>query len=233
MAIGSQIDLNHAAQLAGISYQDLLKLNPGYNRWATAPNQPYKLLIPASHAASFSRNLAHVPKNKRVSWTRYHVKAGDSLDNIAARHHTTVNMIKELNQLKSNIIPTGQFVLIPNHQYTTTTPVTPHSYFSKPKAYKTIYIVDEKDDFASISKKLNVTVEQIKVWNNLAEQSDLQSGQSLIIWRAAQNATYIVKNGDNLTRIALAYHTDLQKLLYLNPNLRRTQLRPGQVIRVY
>lgn len=233
VAIGSQIDLNHAAQLAGISYQDLLKLNPGYNRWATAPNQPYKLLIPASHAASFSRNLAHVPKNQRVSWTRYRVNAGDSLDNIAARHHTTVNMIKELNQLKSNIIPTGQFVLIPNHQYATTPPATPHSHFSKPKAYKTIYIVDNKDDFDSISKKLNVTVEQIKAWNNLAEQAELQFGQSLIIWRTAQNATYIVKNGDSLTRIALTYHTDLQKLLYLNPNLRKTQLRPGQVIRVY
>ncbi len=31
--IGSQIDLNHAAKLAGISYHDLLRLNPGYNRW--------------------------------------------------------------------------------------------------------------------------------------------------------------------------------------------------------
>ena len=94
-------------------------------------------------------------------------------------------------------------------------------------------MVDNKDDFESISKRLNVTVEQIKVWNNLGEQAELQLGQSLIIWRAAQNASYTVKNGDSLTRIALAYHTNVQKLLYLNPNLRRTQLRAGQVIRVY
>ena len=56
--IGSQIDLSHAAKLAGISYQDLIKLNPGFNRWATAPYRPYKLLIPASKVEDFSRNLA-------------------------------------------------------------------------------------------------------------------------------------------------------------------------------
>lgn len=38
--IGSQIDLNHAASLAGISVSELTKLNPGYNRWATAPINP-------------------------------------------------------------------------------------------------------------------------------------------------------------------------------------------------
>lgn len=231
VAIGSQIDLNHAAQLAGISYQDLLKLNPGYNRWATPPNQPYKLLIPASHAASFSHNLSQVPKNQRVSWSRYRVKAGDNLQSVAARHHTTVNMIKELNQLKSDIIPKGQFVLIPNPSYPTQ-PSVKHSHFSKPKAFKTIYIVDKNDTLESIAHNLGVTVEQIKFWNHGIEEAALQSGHSLILWRASQTATYTVKNGDNLNRIALAYHTSLKKLYYLNPKLRNTPLLTGQIIRV-
>nr|WP_232220587.1 transglycosylase SLT domain-containing protein [Legionella tunisiensis] len=60
--IGSQIDLNHAAKLAGISYKDLIKLNPGFNRWTTAPYKPFKLLIPADKVAHFNRNLANVPE---------------------------------------------------------------------------------------------------------------------------------------------------------------------------
>lgn len=231
VAVGSQIDLNHAAQLAGISYQDLLKLNPGYNRWATAPNQPYKLLIPASHVARFSHNLSQVPKNQRVSWTRYRVKAGDNLYSIAASHHTTVNMIKELNQLKSNAIPKGQFVLIPNNSYATQ-PHVSHSHFSKPNAFKTIYIVDKNDTLESIAQKSHITVAQIKFWNNGTEQTELQPGQSLILWRSTQSATYTVKNGDNLNRIALTYHTNLKKLYSLNPKLRTAQLRTGQIIRV-
>ena len=60
VSIGTQIDLNSAAKLAGISYRELIQLNPGYNHWTTAPYHPYKLLIPADHVDHFSRNLAQL-----------------------------------------------------------------------------------------------------------------------------------------------------------------------------
>lgn len=231
VTIGSQIDLNHAAQLAGIPYQDLLKLNPGYNRWATAPNQPYKLLIPAQSVALFGRNLATVPENKRVSWTRHRVNKDDTLNGIAARYNTTVNMIKELNQLKSNTMPVGQYLLIPNHRYATSSLKQP-VHFTKPTFYKIIYIVDKQDSFAGVAQKFHLSVEQIKAWNDLIDQTDLRAGQSLVLWRSAQDATYVVKSGDSLHRIANAHQTTLKKLLYLNPTLRVSQLRAGQVIKL-
>ncbi len=43
---GSQIDLKVAAQLARTSYDELVALNPGYNRWATDPDGP------ATHAGA-------------------------------------------------------------------------------------------------------------------------------------------------------------------------------------
>ncbi len=73
--IGSQIDLNHAAKLAGISYADLIKLNPGYNHWATAPYKPFKLLIPKDHVQNFNKNLAKLPINQRVSLKAYETTA--------------------------------------------------------------------------------------------------------------------------------------------------------------
>lgn len=197
--IGGQIDLGHAATLAGISYQDLIKLNPGYNRWTTAPNQPYKLLIPANKVLSFNRNLAHVPKNKRVSWTRYRVRAGDNLNVIAAKHHTTVNMIKELNQLSTNILPKGQYILIPNNMFATNS-APKHTHYNQPQAYKIIYIVDAKDSFKALTQKFKVTEQQIKEWNHLDEQATLQPGQNLMIWKSTQDTTYAARHGNSLKR---------------------------------
>lgn len=108
--IGSPIDLNHAAKMAGISYNELIKLNPGFNRWTTDPHKPIKLLIPAEKVHQFNLNLANLPEEKRVSWEIHTVQPGESLDTIAVRYHTTVNLIKQLNQLATNqITPINPF----------------------------------------------------------------------------------------------------------------------------
>ncbi|MCX7091488.1 MAG: transglycosylase SLT domain-containing protein [Legionellales bacterium] len=200
--IGSQIDLGHAATLAGISYQDLIKLNPGYNRWTTAPNQPYKLLIPASKVLSFNHNLANVPQNKRVAWTRYLVRAGDTLHTIAARHHTTVNLIQELNQLSTNTLPKGQYILIPNNMFAANT-IAKRTRYIQPQAYKIIYIVDKKDNFKTLTQKLHVTEQQIKAWNHLDDQAELHPGQNLMIWQSTQDTTYAAKHGNSVKRYFL------------------------------
>lgn len=112
--IGSPIDLNHAAKMAGITYKELIKLNPGFNRWTTAPDKPIKLLIPAEKVHQFNLNLANLPAEKRVSWEKHIVQPGDNLDKIAVRYHTTVNLIKQLNQLTTNRVKPNQFLLIPS-----------------------------------------------------------------------------------------------------------------------
>ncbi len=188
--IGSQIDLNHAAQLAGISYRELIQLNPGFNRWATAPYRPYKLLIPADKVSNFSRNLAHVPEDQRVSWTRHKVSAGDNLMLIAQKYHTTVNLIKELNQLKSSSIQKGQFVLIPRNKNTgitintaATHAMAPTHHFIPSKQYKVIHIVQNKESYQHLQKKYGVTLHDIKTWNHLTGTAPLRPGQQLIIWK--------------------------------------------------
>lgn len=233
--IGTQIDLNHAAKLAGISYHDLIKLNPGYNRWATAPYRPYKLLIPASRVENFNRNLANFPEDQRVSWTRHQVSAGDNLNLIAQRYHTTINLIKELNQLKTNDIEKGQYVIIPSSKNTAvaakvSVPVKrPH--FTALKQYKIIHIVQKNESYAHIEKKYNISTKQIRSWNKLKTSKPLQRGQQLVIWRrSGASGTYVVKSGDNLGQIAKRTHTRIATLIQLNPTLRKQLIHPGQQI---
>lgn len=231
VTLGTQIDLDHAAQLAEISYQDLLKLNPGYNRWRTAPNQPYKLLIPTRHIARFEDNLSQLSTTQKHSWIRYRVQPGDTLQSIAAQQHTSIAVLKSLNQLRSDSVPKGQYILIPTANYEKK-PVTKVTHFTKPTHYKIIYIVDKNDDFEKIAQKFHISTAQIRHWNNLSEQDTLAAKQTIILWRPARNPLYVVKKGDSLTRIALSHHTSLQKLLSLNPSMRHSQLQSGQVLKL-
>jgi membrane-bound lytic murein transglycosylase D len=61
------IDLNKAASLANTPLSEFRRLNPGYNRWCTAPDGPHRLLIPVKQAQMFKRNLAQIPYDEWVS----------------------------------------------------------------------------------------------------------------------------------------------------------------------
>lgn len=239
--IGSQIDLNHAAKLAGISYKELIKLNPGYNRWTTAPYKPFRLLIPAEKVERFNLNLANVPEEKRVSWTKHQVKQGDSLSNIANRYHTTVNLIKQLNQLTTNRVKPNQSILIPSSKNTAVVAKkdnAPGSRSIQPltaaRNHRLIHIVQNNDSLKKIQKIYGVSAKDIQGWNKLTSNKSLRPGQQLVIWRKVkQPLRYTIKRGDSLSVIAKLHQTKVNTILDLNPSLnKRKPLRLGQKILV-
>ncbi|MBA2649116.1 MAG: transglycosylase SLT domain-containing protein [Legionella sp.] len=188
--VGSQIDLSRAAKLAGISYKELIKLNPGYNRWATAPYQPFNLLIPKQMVQSFNFNLAHMPMDKRISWIKHQIMPGDNLANIAYRYHTTENLIKQLNLLKSKGLQTGHVILIPSSIHTPAIVMTQSASPLKPriiesKKRRLIHIVQPHESYKILERLYGVSSKEIQVWNNLSSNQPLQPGQQLILWKVS------------------------------------------------
>ena len=188
--IGSQIDLSHAASLAGISVNELTQLNPGYNRWATAPYKPFTLLIPIAKVTQFYFNLSHSPVEKRVSWTKHLVLPSDSLRSIARQYHTTITLIKKLNRLSDQYIRPNQVLLIPS---TKNTPVLPFHEISKSKflsqtsikgkVYRVIHIVQPNESYRTLEMLYKVSTQDIMNWNHLSPGVALVQGQQLIIWK--------------------------------------------------
>src|SRR5690554_472205 len=82
---GSQLDIAQAAELAGVEINEIYLLNPSYNRWATNPDGPHRLLVPIEKAEGFRTALADFPTEQRVSWQNYRVQKGDSLNTIARK----------------------------------------------------------------------------------------------------------------------------------------------------
>ncbi len=237
--IGSPIDLNHAAKMAGMSYKELIKLNPGFNRWTTAPNKPFKLLIPTEKVQQFYFNLANLPEQKRVSWEMYQVQPGDSLDNIAMKYHTTVNFIKQLNQLTTNHLKPNQSILIPSTKNTPivvkepTATILPlkHQMLAS-REHRIIHIVQENDNYNTLVRTYGISAQQIQIWNKITNNQPLYKGQQLIIFKKINQPTYyMVKKGDSLRDIAQKHQTQIERLLALNPGLtRNASLYLGQKI---
>ena len=111
--IDSQLDLATAAKMAEMDLDELHRLNPGFNRWATAPGGPHRLLVPLDKAAIFAINVAELPPEDRVHWVRHRVRNGETLSEVAVHYHTTVKVLTDLNKIRGHLIHNGQHLIIP------------------------------------------------------------------------------------------------------------------------
>lgn len=146
----------------------------------------------------------------------YTVKSGDNLYAIARNYNTTVDEIKELNNLSSNFLSIGQILKIP-----TSTP-------SQELPTQT-YVVQKGDSLYAIARKLGTTVDEIKTLNNLSSNL-LSIGQTLKIPDSKTNqTTYIVQKGDSLYSIAKKFNTSVDNIKGLN-NLSSNLLSIGQIL---
>ena len=148
--------------------------------------------------------------------TLYTVKAGDTLYKIAAANNTTVDEIKNLNNLTSNNLSIGQLLKLPS-------PLTPES----------TYTVEKGDSLYSIAVKYGTTVDALKKANNLT--SNILSIGGVLKMPTALEAeadiTYTVKSGDSLYSIAREYNTTVDAIKNLN-NLTSNLLSIGGVLKI-
>lgn len=257
--VGSQIDLAQAANLADISLNDLYKLNAGFNRWATDPKGPHRLLVPIENADQFKQGLEELPGDSRISWERYKVKSGDSLLAIAKHFNTTVPVLKDHNNIRGNMIREGQMMLIPKasqpHQlyaYSESQRLKRTQERSKGKsgARKVRYTVKSGDSLWSIAKTYQVKVGQLAKWNGMAPKDTLKANQRLVIWappervsqvRSRQKAgepvirkvAYRVRRGDSLARIAGKFNLSVNDIVTWNPIKKSGYIHPGQSLTLF
>lgn len=100
---------------------------------------------------------------KEENTISYTVQKGDSLYSIARKYSTTIDKIKDLNNLTTNLLSIGQVLLIPTDTNLETT-----------------YTVQKGDSLYSIAKKYDTTVDRLKQLNNL-KSNLLSVGQILIV----------------------------------------------------
>lgn len=146
----------------------------------------------------------------------YTVKSGDSLWSISRKFGVTVNELKKVNNLSSNLLSIGQNLIIPGKKNNTSS---------------NEYVVKKGDTLYGIANKYNVSVDNLKSYNNLSTDS-LSIGQIIKIPDNKVNSNeYVVKSGDSLYSISRKYGVSVDELMSVN-NLKSTVLSVGQVLKI-
>lgn len=239
---GSQLDLAQAAKLADISVDELYRLNPGFNRWVTAPEGPHRLLIPSAKAKTFSSRLLKIPARDRLRWQQYKIQRGDNLVTIARRHHVDVATLRASNQLDSDILKIGHVLLIPDAGNGISPLHGANRSLASTEASRIEYKVNSGDTVSGIAKKYGVSTKQIYAWNKLKSDSIIKTGQKLVVWGKTPQQSdqgiirkvgYKVRNGDSLSLIASRFNLRIRDIIEWNSIKASQYLRPGQSLTLY
>ncbi|WP_100642914.1 lytic transglycosylase [Alteromonas facilis] len=244
--VGQQIDLAIAARFAGLSVEALSALNPGFNRWATDPDGPHQLVLPADAAPTFTTALAESDKNDRLNWARHEIKRGDSLLKIASQYHTTVDVIQQVNQLRGNVIRAGDHLLVPVamrdlKDYSLSTEQRLAALQKRERSgHQISHTIVSGDTFWDLSRKYDVSTKDLAKWNGMAPGDTLRLGLELVVWidgpataeSITRKVTYTVRTGDSLSRIANKFNVRVSQLKQWNSLQKQKYLQPGQKLTV-
>ena len=88
-----QADLVLVSQMSDVPIDVLFTLNPGYNRWATSPDGPYRVVLPVDNAALLQASLDVVDPAILMRWDQVVVERGDTLSGLAQTHHVPISVL--------------------------------------------------------------------------------------------------------------------------------------------
>lgn len=158
----------------------------------------------------------YTPPGSTTTGNIYTVVRGDTLSQIASKFNTTVEEIKRLNNLTSDLLQIGQKLKIP-----TTTTLTE------------TYTVQKGDTLYGIARKYNITVDELKSLNNIVG-NNLYIGQELRVPVTQTNddyEIYTVVKGDSLWLISQRYGVTVDDLIEIN-NLENADLQIGDKLKI-
>jgi len=168
--IGSGESLSRLSKLIDMPLKDLKKLNRNLKYDFVPPYaKTYDVYIPYIKLSDFKRKYYEAPMKK--IYKIYVVTQGDNLSYIGKKYGVSYRVIKDFNHLKNNNLKLRQKLIIPIRKLSHKTKL--HS--------KNYYMVKRGDSLESISNAYKVSVQNIKMQNNL-KSSFIKIGERLKIY---------------------------------------------------
>ncbi|HWW30102.1 MAG TPA: LysM peptidoglycan-binding domain-containing protein [Steroidobacteraceae bacterium] len=248
----SQIDLKVAAQLAGTSYDELIALNPGFNRWATDPAGPNRMLVPIDNADAFEAALKSLSADDRVPYISHEVARKETLAMIAKQYSVSVAVISKINDLTGGKVTAGQTLKIPEISGPLPDKVLlaalrvdrPETDRGGRRQRQLVYRVRAGETLSSIARRHGMPVSTLARLNNMGAQDTLVQGQRLVIKASArrfrdEGATsgrrvlYTVRRGDTVSSISRQFQVSEAKLKSWNGLNERHHIKAGRRLVMY
>lgn len=242
-----QADLVLVSQLSDVPIDVLFTLNPGYNRWATSPEGPHRVVLPLENAALLEASLKVVDPHSLMRWDQVVVEKGDSLSTLAQRHHVPVEVLRSSNELSGDMIHPGQKLLLPRDdqlmidpRYAAAAGELQRLQSGLISADRVTHRVRPGESLSVIARRYRVTVKDLQAWNHIRDPRNLRAGVNLIVFHSPTEAVtsssgtinYTVQQGDSLWSIARKYKVRVHDLKSWNGLGGDSIIRPGQSINI-
>ncbi|WP_179006661.1 LysM peptidoglycan-binding domain-containing protein [Winogradskyella forsetii] len=162
------------------------------------------------------------------------VENGETLLDISRTYKVTLTELKQANNLETTLVNAGQTLRIKNFDTETNSISSNGSNFEATNS--NFHRVEKGDTLFSLSRRYNLSVEELKRLNNL-NSNVIKIGQKLRVnnfdtSRDDKSLTvYVVKKGDNLYRIALENGTTIDAIKKLN-GLKSNTIKIGQKLKL-
>lgn len=186
-------DIYKIARKYGVNKETLITLNP-------VARNPLKI-----------GQIIYIPQAQtsyRISQLKgYKVRPNETLFSIASKFETDIKTLKELNELYSVQIQTGQELLIPypdNHQDLYVIPANAYSKAQDPskknEPTQKYHTIVNGETLYSIAQKYKVSVENLKKWND-NPTGQIKTGQKIIVGKTqAAEEVFIVASANSQTK---------------------------------
>lgn len=267
-----KIDVKLAAKLAEMPVDEFAALNPAFNR-PVAAGKGY-LLVPAESADTFRTNLDLYKSlnGPMVSWVQASARRGERVDAVAKRYGMTPSYFRansgpfaekkgKFTQNASFMVPNAKSAAQMNAMIEKKVAIKnggaplPASYVTSNSVSQDglqKYRVKKGDTVLAISRRVNISTEDLRALNNLGN-SDITIGQTLLVPAAEQAsepdepvrvikasnkpaakkvAHYTVRSGDTLSAISNKFNVSIDNLMRWNRLSKKSILAVGSRVRV-
>lgn len=194
----------------------------------------YQYTVKRDSARLANRDSVSTGEVASATNTRFHtVRRGETLGKISERYRVTIAELKRWNRLKSNVAPLGRKLKIYGSENTDAVASAPvkdeknnamTSVKSENGETPEYYVVQKGDNLGAIAKKFNISVADLKAWNDLQDNNVMldaklkvaKGGEAVAEMKKDDiikpSMSYIVQRGDNLSLIARKYGVTVAEL---------------------
>jgi membrane-bound lytic murein transglycosylase D len=197
--VTKKMDTRHAAEIAELSLEEFLALNPQHNRPVIAGADEQSILLPIDNAEIFAAKLELGGDQPLVSWQAYRIKANETLSQVANRYGMSIETLRAVNGIGTrSAVPVGHTLLVPAQQPSREAAETLANavFTSVPSGRTFFYVVKRGDTMHAIASRYGVRVADIKQWNGLVHER-LQAGTRL---RVTSDVVPVAKSGGRSKR---------------------------------
>ena len=175
-----KMDTKFAAELAEMSLEDFLALNPQHNRPVIAGADEQTLLLPIDNAEIFAAKL-ELTNQPMVSWQAYRMRPNETLPQVAAKYGMSPETLRAVNGIGAKAkVPAGHTLLVPSQSASTEAVASlSQAVFTTVPSGRTFYYTAKRGDrLAVIATRYGVTTQELKSWNGITGDA-LTPGQKV------------------------------------------------------